>query len=191
MVSRPIDADTLKKVLSEAIKDAPLYIQATVDQYIDEAPTLTQQNNIPSCYQSDGTDGCAYWCYDGDDEPIDKCKECPLCYPDKQRHNTLLNEVPTWEELESENKFLRAENEKLRKAIEDLSQVVRLAYEQRDTAMKNLSCVTAERDAAKPQEVVEAVDELVEFARTRMSTADWLYYANVIGEWHSQKENKL
>lgn len=46
-----------------------------------------------------------------------------------------------------------------------------------------------ERDAAKPSEVLEAVDELMEFARTRMSTADWLYYANVLGEWRGQKEN--
>lgn len=34
---RPIDAEMLKEKLSEAIKDAPLYIQVTVDQYIDEA----------------------------------------------------------------------------------------------------------------------------------------------------------
>ena len=41
---RPIDAEMLKEKLSEAIKDAPLYIQATVDQDIDEAPTLTPPN---------------------------------------------------------------------------------------------------------------------------------------------------
>ena len=43
-MARAIDADALKKALSEAIKDAPLYIQATVEQYIDEAPTLTPPN---------------------------------------------------------------------------------------------------------------------------------------------------
>ena len=41
---RLIDADALKKSMAEAIKDAPLYIQETVDQYIDEAPTLTPPN---------------------------------------------------------------------------------------------------------------------------------------------------
>lgn len=41
---RPIDAEMLKEELSEAIKDAPLYIQATVDQYIDEAPTRNSTN---------------------------------------------------------------------------------------------------------------------------------------------------
>lgn len=41
---RPIDAEMLKEKLSEAIKDAPLYIQVTVDQYIDEAPTITPPN---------------------------------------------------------------------------------------------------------------------------------------------------
>ena len=40
----------------------------------------------PPCYRPDG-DGCAYQIYgDYDDEPIDKCKECPLCYTDKVRH---------------------------------------------------------------------------------------------------------
>jgi hypothetical protein len=55
-------------------------------------PTLTPPNGMPPCYQPDG-DGCAYQCYDGDDEPIDKCKECPLCYSDKQRHHTPPNEA--------------------------------------------------------------------------------------------------
>lgn len=52
---------------------------------------LSPPNEPPPCYQPDG-DGCAYQCYDGDDEPIDKCKECPLCYSDKQRHHTPPNE---------------------------------------------------------------------------------------------------
>lgn len=54
-------------------------------------PTLTPPTPAPPCYQPDG-DGCGYQCYDGDDEPIDKCKECPLCYSDKQRHHTPPNE---------------------------------------------------------------------------------------------------
>lgn len=60
--------------------------------------TLTQPNETPPCYQPDG-DGCAYQCYDGDDEPIDKCKECPLCYSDKQRHHAPLNDPLTLDEL--------------------------------------------------------------------------------------------
>lgn len=40
----------------------------------------------PPCYKPDG-DGCAYQIYgDNNDEPIDKCKECPLCFSDKVRH---------------------------------------------------------------------------------------------------------
>ena len=54
---------------------------------------------------------------------------------------------------------------------------------------KELERAKAERDAAKSQEVIEAVDELVEFARTRMRTADWLYYSNVLGEWRGIKED--
>lgn len=59
---------------------------------------LSPPNETPPCYQPDG-DGCAYQCYDGDDEPIDKCKECPLCYSDKQRHLTPPNEPLTLDEL--------------------------------------------------------------------------------------------
>lgn len=47
----------------------------------------------------------------------------------------------------------------------------------------------AELNAAKSPEVLKAVDELMEFARTRMSTADWLYYVDVLGGWRGQKEN--
>ena len=44
---------------------------------------------IPPCYQPDGGDGeCAYQIYGtDDDEPIERCKACPLCYVDKMRHN--------------------------------------------------------------------------------------------------------
>ena len=60
---------------------------------------VSQPNNEPPpCYQPDG-DGCAYQCDDGADEPIDKCKECPLCYSDKQRHHTPPNEPLTIEQL--------------------------------------------------------------------------------------------
>ena len=47
----------------------------------------------------------------------------------------------------------------------------------------------AELTAAKSPEVLEAVDELMEFARTRMSTAHWLYYVDVLGGWRGQKED--
>lgn len=66
-------------------------------EYVEYAPTLTPPNEAPPCYQPDG-DGCVYQCYDGDDEPIDKCKECPLCYSDKQRHHTPPNEWVSVEE---------------------------------------------------------------------------------------------
>ena len=52
-----------------------------------------------------------------------------------------------------------------------------------------LERVTAERDGAKSTEVREAINELMEFARTRMCTADWLYYVEVLGEWSGIKED--
>lgn len=45
-----------------------------------------------------------------------------------------------------------------------------------------------ELNRIKSSEVLEAVDELMEFARIRMSTADWLYYVEILGEWCRQKE---
>lgn len=54
--------------------------------------------NAPPCYRQDD-DGCAYQVYDSTDEPIDKCKECPLCYSDKQRHQSPTNTPLTMEEL--------------------------------------------------------------------------------------------
>lgn len=44
---------------------------------------------MPPCYQPDGGDGeCAYQIYGSDnDEPIERCKACPLCYSDKMRHH--------------------------------------------------------------------------------------------------------
>ena len=96
---RPVDAEALEKKISEWLGqpgngdyysgyDAAL---CAVQDLIADTPTLTPPNETPPCYQPDG-DGCAYQCYDGDDEPIDKCKECPLCYSDKQRHHAPPNE---------------------------------------------------------------------------------------------------
>lgn len=51
-----------------------------------------------------------------------------------------------------------------------------------------LTELQAELNATKSPEVLKAVDELMEFARTRMSTADWLYYVDALGGWRGQKE---
>ena len=57
--------------------------------------------------------------------------------------------------------------------------------------MYHMALERAEKDieGAKPKEVLEAIDSLVEFARERMSIADWLYYANTIGPWRGEKED--
>lgn len=103
-MARPIDANELYRI--EKLLDTDIVRQDKValnllEQVlydIQHVPTLTPPNETPPCYQPDG-DGCAYQCYDGDDEPIDKCKECPLCYSDKQRHRTTPNEPLTLDEL--------------------------------------------------------------------------------------------
>lgn len=59
-------------------------------------------------------------------------------------------------------------------------------YNQAADALEELQ---AELNATKSPELLEAVDELMEFARTRMSTADWLYYVDVLGGWRGIKED--
>ena len=107
MAVRPIDANALQELCNRRIQDtwnsrtAPVSWAEAYSDFkndIDPIPTLTPPNEAPPCYQPDG-DGCAYQCYDGDDEPIEKCKECPLCYSDKQRHYTPPNEPLTIEQL--------------------------------------------------------------------------------------------
>lgn len=58
-----------------------------------------------------------------------------------------------------------------------------------EDAADALEKLQSELNAAKSPEVLEAVDELVEFARTRMGIAEWLYYVDVLGEWRGQKED--
>ena len=106
MAVRQIDANVAMKKIREYMEDFPnahtrlaacrVILSMLGDE--NQIPTLTPPNETPPCYQPDG-DGCAYQCYDGDDEPIDKCKECPLCYSDKQRHHAPPNEPLTLEQL--------------------------------------------------------------------------------------------
>lgn len=98
-MARMIDAGSLRDNITDIYggSDRLIYL-ADVLSLIDDQPTLTPPNETPPCYQPDG-DGCAYQCYDGQDKPIEKCKECPLCCSDKQRHYTPPNEALTLEHL--------------------------------------------------------------------------------------------
>lgn len=59
-----------------------------------EAIDYWQEKFPPPCYQED-IDGCAYQIHgDNDDEPIDQCKKCPLCYSDKVRKKASNNDDP-------------------------------------------------------------------------------------------------
>lgn len=102
---RPIDGDALM----ELFKEQYVHCKTTGNkqraqgwqgamQLLYDAPTLVPQSETPPCYQPDG-DGCAYQCYDGQDEPIEKCKECPLCYSDKKRRLAKPDEPLTIEQL--------------------------------------------------------------------------------------------
>lgn len=58
-----------------------------------------EEKRAPKCYSEDVGGGCRYLVSDGDDEPIAKCKRCPLCHVDKQRHQSPSNAPLTLEEL--------------------------------------------------------------------------------------------
>ena len=67
-----------KKTLEEQREAAEFTIAALREQ---------REEFMPPCYKPDG-DGCAYQIYGtDDDEPIERCKACTLCYVDKMRHN--------------------------------------------------------------------------------------------------------
>lgn len=87
-----IDADKLKACLAFAIKDAPLYVQATVEQYIDEAPTIDPESLRPRGTWEGTADGyadgelvydtwtCSECGYTAEtDEPDCLTKFCPNC----------------------------------------------------------------------------------------------------------------
>lgn len=53
---------------------------------------MKEEKQAPKCYSPDIGGGCRYLVPDGDDEPIDRCKKCPLCWGDKQRKPEDVNE---------------------------------------------------------------------------------------------------
>lgn len=99
-MEKTIDKQTMLDLIVEAKRTDPEtggFAEWLAEYLAEHLSTLTPVNEAPPCYQPDG-DGCSYQCYDGDDEPIDKCKECPLCYSDKQRHHAQPNEWVSVEE---------------------------------------------------------------------------------------------
>ena len=74
---------------SDAAHKKTLEEQREVTEFTIAALRGQREEFIPPCYQPDSGDGeCAYQIYGSDDdEPIERCKACPLCYVDKMRHN--------------------------------------------------------------------------------------------------------
>ena len=99
-------------------------------------------------------------------------------------HSGLFDEAATaLSTLQAENEKLRAELDEKEKYYDQMIDALAA------TDSAELEQVKRERDAVKSPEVLEAVDELMEFARTRMSTGNCLYYVEVLGEWRGQKED--
>lgn len=120
--------------------------------------------------------------------PILKCSECSHIH-NPNRNDLDLERVelkPLYCDACSARMDKEAENEKLRDKIED----ARLeGYAKGIGEMcAELERVKQELDELKSPEVLEAVDELMEFARTRMSTGNWLYYVEILGKWYKQKD---
>ena len=91
--------------------------------------------------------------------------------------------------LQAENAQLRADLEYEREHANAYHEECGQWEDENEKLRAELEQVKRERDAAKSPEVLEAVDELMEFSRTRMSIGGWLCYVNVLGEWRGpQKE---
>ena len=72
---------------SDAAHKKTLGEQREVVEFTIAALRGQRKEFMPPCYKPDG-DGCAYQIYGpDDDEPIERCKACPLCYSDKMRHH--------------------------------------------------------------------------------------------------------
>ena len=81
--------DLLPLYSSDGASVEVLEKQREVAEFTIAALRVKREEFMPPCYQPDGSDGeCAYQIYGtDDDEPIERCKACPLCYVDKMRHN--------------------------------------------------------------------------------------------------------
>jgi len=77
---------TQQKQENECIKCSGIVYRQTDSGKIIPVSQRCGAKITPPCYVPDG-DGCAYQIYgDNNDEPIDRCKSCPLCQSDKIRH---------------------------------------------------------------------------------------------------------
>lgn len=86
--------------------------------------------------------------------------------------------------LQSENAEKDKEIERLKSELLEAREDYMASEMEREQGVAALSCAEAERDAGRPSaEVLEVIDELVEFARDRMSIGMWLGYVNVLNEW--------
>lgn len=114
-------------------------------------------------------------------------KPCLSCSCQQQqfcdtRHDTEAADA--LEDLITQLSALQSENLEKDEEIEKLRMQVRV----KDACISGKSSIIThmetERDAVRPSaEVLEAIDELVEFARDRMSIGVWLGYVNVLNEW--------
>lgn len=77
---------TQQKQENECAKCSGIVYRQTDSEKIIPVGQRCGAKITPPCYVPDG-DGCAYQIYgDNNDEPIDRCKSCPLCQSDKIRH---------------------------------------------------------------------------------------------------------
>lgn len=90
-----------QKQESECVKCSGIVYRQTDSGKIIPVDQRCGAKITPPCYVPDG-DGCAYQIYgDNNDEPIARCKSCPLCQSDKIRHkqDPAHNDPLTLDEL--------------------------------------------------------------------------------------------
>ena len=106
------------------------------------------------------------------------------------QHNIMGDAANALSTLQAENAQLRADLEYEREHANAYHEECGQWEAENEKLRAELEKVKRERDAAKYPEVLEEVDGLMEFSRTRMSIGGWLCYVNVFGEWRGpQKED--
>ena len=139
----------------------------------------------------------------GNEPNAEMCKQCPYwaggdmmkCIPHMTEDaataitDLLAHAEAAEKELEWKNMVIEAAERRFTEAEAKCKRLDESRERANESAyMWESRCKMLEEQKAAPEEVREAIDGLIEFARERMSITDWLYYVNVIGPWRGEKE---
>ena len=120
----------------------------------------------------------------GGPEGIEMCQDAATAITD-----LLARAEAEEKELEWKNMVIEATERRFTEAEAKCKRLDESRERANESAhMWESQCKILEEQKSAPAEVLEAIDDLIEFARERMSITDWLYFVNVIEPWRWEKE---